>query len=310
MFFTVKNLTKTYKGRTAVADINIDLDKGQLLCLLGPSGCGKSTILHAIGGFVTLDAGQITLDGRDITALAPEEREVSTVFQSYGLFPHMNVLENICYGLKFKSIAKKDIRQLGLEMIDKMNLTGYADKQVHQLSGGEQQRVALGRSLIVKPKLLLLDEPLSNLDAKLRVSMREEIRRIQRDFGVTMIFVTHDQHEAFEIADQIVLLNQGEIMQVDTPAGLYNRPRNAFALDFIGHSNQLADGYVRPEQIQVSRRGPGQPAVVQQIVFQGAFINLILTTPAGQLTATVLNQGQDFAVGDDVMIQYQPRVIG
>lgn len=308
MFLQVKNISKAFGEKKAIDHVDFQVEQGRLVCLLGPSGCGKSTILNAIGGFLTLDSGQIILDGEEITRKAPEERDISTVFQSYGLFPHMTVLQNITYGLKFQDYTKNQALDLGREMLDTLNLPlSYADQNVSQLSGGEQQRVALGRSLIVRPKLLLLDEPLSNLDAKLRVSMREEIRRIQKLFNITMIFVTHDQMEAFEIADQIVLLNEGRLMQDGQAQELYDQPANPFVMDFIGQSNRLADGYVRPESIHIVESGQGQPAVVQKVIFQGAYLELILETSEGELTAMNLNQGQVFNEGESIFIDFEKK---
>lgn len=311
MFLQVKDLTKAFGEKKAIDQVSFQVDQGELVCLLGPSGCGKSTVLNAIGGFLKLHDGQIILDGRDITRMAPEERDVSTVFQSYALFPHMTVMQNIIYGLKFKGCNKKEALELGRGMLETLNLPlSYSDQQVSQLSGGEQQRVALGRSLIVRPKLLLLDEPLSNLDAKLRVSMREEIRRIQKLFNITMIFVTHDQMEAFEIADQIVLLNEGRVMQDASAQELYNEPVNPFVLDFIGRSNRLTDGYIRPESIRIVEADQGQAAAIEKVVFQGAYLELVLDAPEGKLTAMVLNQGQVFHEGETVFIDYEKKDFG
>lgn len=311
MFLQVKNISKAFGEKKAIDHVDFQVEQGRLVCLLGPSGCGKSTILNAIGGFLTLDSGQIILDGEEITRKAPEERDISTVFQSYGLFPHMTVLQNITYGLKFQDYTKNQALDLGREMLDTLNLPlSYADQNVSQLSGGEQQRVALGRSLIVRPKLLLLDEPLSNLDAKLRVSMREEIRRIQKLFNITMIFVTHDQMEAFEIADQIVLLNEGRLMQDGQAQELYDQPANPFVMDFIGRSNRLTDGYIRPESIRIVEADQGQAAAIEKVVFQGAYLELVLDAPEGKLTAMVLNQGQVFHEGETVFIDYEKKDFG
>lgn len=192
MFLEIKNITKKYGEKTAVDNVSFSLEEGRLLTLLGPSGCGKTTILRAIGGFLKLDQGSILLNGQDISPISPEERGVATVFQSYGLFPNMKVYENVAYGLKFRGIRKKEARNMAYDFLNKVHLEEEGEKYPSQLSGGQQQRVALARSLIIKPKLLLLDEPLSNLDAKLREQMREEIRQVQQEFGVTMIFVTHD----------------------------------------------------------------------------------------------------------------------
>ena len=270
MFLEIKNITKKYGEKTAVDNVSFSLEEGRLLTLLGPSGCGKTTILRAIGGFLKLDQGSILLNGQDISPISPEEREVATVFQSYGLFPNMKVYENVAYGLKFRGIRKKEARNMAYDFLNKVHLEEEGEKYPSQLSGGQQQRVALARSLIIKPKLLLLDEPLSNLDAKLREQMREEIRQVQQEFGVTMIFVTHDQNEAFSISDEVMLMNEGKLIQKSSPEDLYLHPNSAFALDFIGQSNIKKGFYCRPEDIKLSSEG--SPLKVQSIEYLGDFV--------------------------------------
>lgn len=274
MFLEIQNMTKKYGEKTAVDNVSFSLEEGRLLTLLGPSGCGKTTILRAIGGFLKLDQGSILLNGQDISPISPEEREVATVFQSYGLFPNMKVYENVAYGLKFRGIRKKEARNMAYDFLNKVHLEEEGEKYPSQLSGGQQQRVALARSLIIKPKLLLLDEPLSNLDAKLREQMREEIRQVQQEFGVTMIFVTHDQNEAFSISDEVMLMNEGKLVQKSSPEDLYLHPNSAFALDFIGQSNIKNDFYCRPEDIKLSSEGT--PLKVQSIEYLGDFVQYTL----------------------------------
>lgn len=305
MFLEIKNLKKEYNGKKVLDKLSFGLEKGKMLCILGPSGCGKTTVLRALGGFIDFE-GSLVLDGRDITDLAPEERNISTVFQSFGLFPHMNVIKNVTYGLKFKDINKKDALVKGSEILERVGLGGYETRAINKLSGGEQQRVALARSLIVNPSLLLLDEPLSSLDAKLRKKMRGEIKRIQRDFGVTSIFVTHDQEEAFEVADEIILLNHGKIMQRGSGLEIYNRPQNKFTLDFIGSHNTLEDGYVRPERVKIVKEG--KEAIIEEIIFQGQTIDLVLQDQTGKLLATILNQDFNYRVGDKVNIAYEKKI--
>lgn len=233
MYLELNHLTKSFGDKTVVRDVSLGLARGQLLCILGASGCGKTTTLNLIGGFLKPDAGSILLDGEDITAMGPERRPVTTVFQSYSLFPHMTVLQNVIYGLKFRPISRADARRKGLHYLELVGLTDYADAHIHEISGGQQQRVALARALIVEPKVCLLDEPFSNLDAALRVKLRIELKRIQRDLDMTMVFVTHDQEEALVIADQIAIMDQGVLVQLDTPERILQTPANEFVRDFL-----------------------------------------------------------------------------
>lgn len=304
MFLEIKGLSKKYDKKIAVNTVDISLKEGKILCVLGPSGCGKSTILKMVGGFVKPDSGSIILDGKDITRLEAQDRQTATVFQSYGLFPNMNVLENVSYGLKFRYKDKKKIREAALDMIERVGLKSYEKKPVINLSGGEQQRVALARSLVIKPKLLLLDEPLSNLDAKLRVQMQEEIKSLQREFKITTIFVTHDQSEAFSLADEVVLMNKGEISQTGSPESLYNEPENEFALNFIGQANIIDKKYVRPEMICFSDKGKN--ALIKDIVFKGSFYELYLGTEDGlNLKMQVLNRKDEYKIGDTLRVEYK-----
>lgn len=234
MYLELHHLKKSFDGRPVVTDLSLTLDKGQLLCILGASGCGKTTTLNMIGGFLDPDAGQVLLDGRDITSLPPERRPVTTVFQSYGLFPHMTVLENVIYGLKFRGVKKAAARKQGMAWLNMVGLEDHAHAMSDTLSGGQQQRVALARALILEPKLCLLDEPFSNLDAALRLRMREELKALQRKLGMTMVLVTHDQEEALQLADRIAILHDGELVQYGSPPELYRAPANQFVADFLG----------------------------------------------------------------------------
>ena len=257
MYLNIQNVTKEFDKFEAVKDFSLEVKEGELISLLGPSGCGKTTMLRMIGGFLNPNKGSIYLENKDITKTPPEKRPVSTVFQNYALFPHLNVLENVVYGLKNKkNLSKKDMNEKADKMLYIVGMSEYKNRRVSELSGGQQQRVALARSLVLGPKVLLMDEPLSNLDAKLRVKMREEIKKIQRELKITMIFVTHDQEEAISISDKIVVMNQGKVIQIGSPKEIYEKPENVFVANFIGRANILnIEGeklVVRPENVALS----------------------------------------------------------
>ena len=245
MFLYLENLTKIFTARDssnavrAVDDVTLSIEKGQFITLLGPSGCGKTTTLRLIAGFEFPTEGRIVLDGQEINEQPPNRRDMAMVFQSYAIFPHLSVFENIAYGLKIKKIAGAELRRQVGDVLALTELTGLENRQPNQLSGGQQQRVALARALVMQPKVLLFDEPLSNLDAKLRVQMRGEIRRIQQELGITSVYVTHDQDEAMVLSDKIVVMSQGRIQQADTAINVYRRPANRFVADFIGRANFL-----------------------------------------------------------------------
>lgn len=234
-----RNLTKKFSATEGVADISLQVYEHELLTLLGPSGCGKTTILRAIGGFNKIDSGKILLDGAEVQGLPPEKRPTGMVFQSYNLWPHMTIYENMAFGLKLRKTPKKEMDAQIAEMLALVKMSGSEKKYPTQLSGGQQQRVALARAIVTRPKVLLLDEPLSAIDAKLRKSLQVEIRRIQKQLNITTIFVTHDQDEAMVMSDRICLLNCGKIEQMDTPIAIYTHPRTKFAAGFIGSYNVL-----------------------------------------------------------------------
>jgi iron(III) transport system ATP-binding protein len=223
----------------AVDGIDLQIHSGEFLTLLGPSGCGKTTTLRMIAGFENPTSGELTLDGEDMTGLTPDKRPMAMVFQSYALFPHMSVYDNVAYGLKLLKMSKKQIEQEVNFALTSMSLSAFAGRSPNQLSGGQQQRVALARAMVMKPKVLLFDEPLSNLDAKLRVQMRTEIRRLQQKLGITSVYVTHDQDEAMSLSDRIVVMRHGRIEQLATPEVVYRRPASVFVADFIGQANFL-----------------------------------------------------------------------
>ena len=238
---------KTGKDFYAVNDVGLDIAPGSFVTLLGPSGCGKTTTLRMIAGFESPDAGEIYLGSEPINALTPNKRDTAMVFQSYALFPHYNVYDNVAYGLKLRKVPKAEMNERIERILALVELTGMESRMTNQLSGGQQQRVALARAMVVEPSVLLFDEPLSNLDAKLRVSMRTEIRRIQQTLGITAVYVTHDQAEAMAISDNIIVMNKGVVAQMGSPEEIYHHPRSEFVADFIGEVNFLTGDIVRSD---------------------------------------------------------------
>ncbi len=305
MFLQINNLTKKYGEHTVVDNLSFGVEEGRLLCVLGPSGCGKTTVLRAIGGFLDITSGTVVLDNEDITHLDPSKRPVSTVFQSYGLFPHMTVLENIAYGLKFRDLPASKRHSRANEYLELVKLGGHGDKRISELSGGQQQRVALARSLVIEPKVLLLDEPLSNLDAKLRVEMREEISRIQKSINMTTIFVTHDQEEAFSIGDEILILESGVLQQVGTPSEIYDAPVNDFVWNFIGRANRLSDtkGYIRPERIRPNPNS-AHKVKIEKVEILGSTVLYYFKYENKEMTMLRLNEEKRFEVGDVIGIDF------
>lgn len=237
----LKNISKSYGNQEILHDIDLNIKENEFLTLLGPSGSGKTTTLRIIAGFETATSGTIDFNGVDMLALAPNKREVNTVFQNYALFPHMNVFQNIAFGLKIKKLPKSEIEQKVGRMLKLVNLSGYEKRRIQSLSGGQQQRIAIARALVNEPKVLLLDEPLGALDLKLRKAMQIELKNMQKELGITFIYVTHDQEEALTMSDQIAVMNQGAIIQKGTPEEIYNEPKNKFVANFIGTSN-IIDG--------------------------------------------------------------------
>ena len=306
MYLRIENLRKIFEENRGIEKINFSIEKGELISLLGPSGCGKTTLLNIIGGFLKPDNGKIYLEDRDITDIPPEKRDISTVFQSYALFPHMNVLENIKYGLKYKKLTKKEQNELALEYLKIVGLDGYEKKSIQELSGGQQQRVALARALVLYPKVLLLDEPFSNLDAKLKISMREELKELQKNLKISMIFVTHDQEEALSISDKVVVMNNGKIEQIGTPEEIYYSPINEYVANFIGKSNFiLKDGakkLIRPENIKIEKNQKGSWEVINK-EFMGAYTILKIRNGIEELYVNIQGEkGREYKLGDLVEI--------
>lgn len=298
----LQNITKRFGKLEVVRDVSLTVRKGEICCLLGPSGCGKTTALKIVAGLIDLDSGTVRLAGRDITRLSPQRRDLGFVFQNYALFPHMSTYDNVAYGLHRRRLPKSEIKQRVARALQLMRLKGYESRRTHELSGGEQQRIALARALVIEPKALLLDEPLSNLDARLRSDMRHEIRHIQRELNITTLYVTHDQEEAMSIADSVAVMNRGKIEQVGSPREIYDHPASQFVADFIGgvnflqgliendtlallgHSfplkaNNLPTGTevicaIRPERIAMTEPDSSLPsAIVEEITYLGAFVH-------------------------------------
>lgn len=302
----LKNLRKEYGDNVILEDINLYVDEDEFLTLLGPSGCGKTTTLRIIGGFEKATSGQVLFAGQDIADVPPYNRNINTVFQKYSLFRHLNVYENIAFGLKLKKLDKETIDQDVKEMLRLVNLQGFEERSIDSLSGGQQQRVAIARALVNKPKLLLLDEPLGALDLKLRKSMQIELKNIQKRVGITFIYVTHDQEEALTMSDTIVVMNEGEIQQIGSPIDIYNEPKNSFVAQFIGESNilegiatednkvefsnhifdsldkgfeknQPVDVVIRPEDIEIVSENQGMICgEVKEITFKGVHWEMIV----------------------------------
>ena len=322
------HITKTFGIQAAVHDVSLEVRDGELMCLLGPSGCGKTTTLRMIGGFNVPDAGDIQINGRSVVALPPERRPTAMVFQRYNLWPHMTVAGNIAFGLKLRRLPREEIAAKVRDVLALVGLPGAAGKYPHQLSGGEQQRVAVARALVLEPQILLLDEPFSNLDARLRVHMREEVKQLQRKVGITTVFVTHDQEEALTIADRIAVMKEGILQQVDTPDALYARPQTLFVADFIGTMNLIParaaahelvagawrlplpgarwpDGteatlVVRPEDLVVDPAGA--PARIRRVINLGHYLQILLDGPGVVVLRMFTAKGAAFAEGQEVRL--------
>lgn len=245
-----KNIVKDFDGQIVLKGIDLDIYENEFVTLLGPSGCGKTTLLRILGGFIEPTEGHVIFDGQDILKLPPHKRELNTVFQKYALFPHMNVYDNIAFGLKIKKMNKDIIEQKVMKMLKLINLEGYEKKNVTVLSGGQQQRVAIARALVNEPSVLLLDEPLGALDLKLRKEMQYELKRIQQEVGITFIYVTHDQEEALTMSDKIVVMKDGEIQQAGTPQDIYNEPVNRYVANFIGESNIVSGRMLEDKKVR------------------------------------------------------------
>ena len=304
----VEGIQKSYGDVVAVRGVDLHVGEGEFFTLLGPSGSGKTTTLRVIAGFEQPDAGRVLLGGEDITRQPPYSRDVNTVFQDYALFPHMTVAENVGYGLKVKRVARAERRRLVDEVLEMVRLAGYGARKPVQLSGGQRQRVALARALVNRPKVLLLDEPLGALDLKLRQEMQVFLKSLQRELGMTFVYVTHDQEEALTMSDHLAVFNNGSIEQSGTPDEVYARPHSEFVAGFVGTSNILErDGRrisVRPERIAMN--GSGEPATVADVVFVGAFIRILVDTDSGdRLTIVRQNDGSVVEPGARVHVSWR-----
>jgi spermidine/putrescine transport system ATP-binding protein len=335
-------LTKRFDDVVAVDDISLDVDRGHFLALLGPSGCGKTTTLRMIGGFEEPTKGRIELGGVDVAPLPPYKRDVNTVFQSYALFPHLSIFENVAFGLRRRGVKKDEVRRRVGDALELVGLAGLERRKPRQLSGGQQQRIALARALVNRPRVLLLDEPLGALDLKLRKEMQLELKRIQAEVGITFVHVTHDQEEAMTMADRIVIMNGGHIEQEGTPSELYEKPQTPFVAGFLGVSNllegeverdgrvKLADGTVvhvprevlgdrtgavqigvRPEKLRVNggTEANSLAGVVTESAYIGVSTQYILDTPAGPVTVYVQNDrpGGQVSTGERLTLSWSPE---
>lgn len=302
----LKNISKSFGEEDILENFSVEIERHAFVTILGPSGCGKTTMLRLIGGFEVPDEGQILFDGEDITCLPPYKRRLNTVFQKYALFPHMNVFDNVAFGLTIKKVDKKIIKDKVSEVLKLVNLSGFEKRSVDSLSGGQQQRIAIARALVNEPEVLLLDEPLGALDLKLRQEMQLELKKIQTKLGITFIYVTHDQEEALTMSDEIIFMNNGKIQQKGSPIDIYNEPQNAFVASFIGESNIIdgimkkdflveiagtefecldkgfednepVDVVIRPEDIKFDKQNGKIPGVVNSVIFKGVHYEMRIT---------------------------------
>ena len=316
----LKEINHYYGKEQVLHDINLSIKEGEFFTLLGPSGCGKTTILRLIGGFMKPSSGKLYVGEKDITNLEPEHRNMGTVFQNYALFPNMTVEENVAYGLKIKKLPKNIIKEKCDKYLELAGMLDYKKKRIDELSGGQQQRVAIARALATEPTMLLLDEPMSNLDVALRVKMREEIREIQQKIGITTLFITHDQQEALAISDKIAVMDKGRVLQVGTPMEVYKNPSNDFVANFVGTSNVISKEeyknfgikedkpyiYVRPEEMILTKDNDKDGFIkvkIQKKTFLGQIIEYIVSSNEKQYAVTVLNRfNDDLQVNDSAYL--------
>jgi putative spermidine/putrescine transport system ATP-binding protein len=318
-----QGVSRLFGSVRAVDNVSLDIAQGEFFAMLGPSGSGKTTCLRLIAGFEQPSSGHIAIFGETSEGLPPYKRNVNTVFQDYALFPHMTVGENVAYGLMIKGVARTDREAKAVSALEMVKLKGYGERRPNQLSGGQRQRVALARALVNAPKVLLLDEPLGALDLKLREQMQEELKQLQRQLGITFVFVTHDQGEALSMADRVAIFNEGKIVQAGSPTEIYERPRTRFAADFVGSSNVLSPKFssahggpkswcsLRPEKIHVLQKGekisPEQASAKGQIAsvnYQGAITRIAVATEGTRLIAAAPSSERRFREGDSVELSW------
>lgn len=341
----IKDVVKKYGENTVIPDLSLDIENGELFTLLGPSGCGKTTLLRMIAGFNSIQGGEILFDKSVINDIPAHKRNIGMVFQNYAIFPHMTVKQNIQYGLKLRKISKEEMSRKVDDILDVVKITEYKDRLPENLSGGQQQRVALARAIVIHPDVLLMDEPLSNLDAKLRIEMRSAIRNIQKQVGITTVYVTHDQEEALAISDRIAIMKDGVIQQVGAPYNIYSRPSNIFVATFIGRSNifdaslvnaegknfvEFKNGYkeevelkekmpyskikvtVRPEEFIISKDNVGLDGIVESSTFLGKYMDYVVKLNGGntiELSHDLSNNDVIFKAGDKVYLKVNSKKI-
>jgi putative spermidine/putrescine transport system ATP-binding protein len=307
----LSGIRRTFGDVVAIENLELDIAEGEFFTMLGPSGSGKTTTLRVIAGFEQPDEGHVELEGVDVTRVPPSERDVNTVFQDYALFPHMTVQENVEYGLRVKGVARRDRRIKAQEVLERVRLPNVASRRPVQLSGGQRQRVALARAIVNSPSVLLLDEPLGALDLKLRQEMQVFLKALQRDLGITFVYVTHDQEEALTMSDRLAVFNEGRIEQLGTPAEVYEHPQTEFVAGFVGVSNVFErDGRritIRPEKIHMNdESGPGEPGTVREVVYVGSVTRYLVDLDAGG-ELTVVRQNLE-ATSQDVLEARGKRV--
>lgn len=332
----LKNISIAFDGETILDNMNLYIRDGEFITFLGPSGCGKTTTLRIIAGFLQPDSGEVVFDGKVINGVPPHKRQLNTIFQRYALFPHLNVYENIAFGLRLQKKSEKEIKESVTSMLELVNLKGFERRNISSLSGGQQQRVAIARALVVKPRVLLLDEPLGALDLKLRKDMQAELKNIQKSLGITFIYVTHDQEEALSMSDTVVVMDGGVIQQIGTPLDVYNEPKNAFVADFIGESNIIegvmradfwvemaghrfkcldkgfgvdenVDVVVRPEDVDVVKKEDAMiSGVVTSITFKGVYYEIIVEIKGFKW---MIQSTEYYAVGSTIGINVDPDAI-